>query len=83
MKTIHNTQETAVPPFSLLPTYISSTAAREQIAELCVIATRMIKDAFPCTPLQEGLLTLALQQPESYVAQWAYELQPDIDVDRF
>ena len=33
--------------------------------------------------LQEGLLALTLQRPGSYVAQWAYELRPNIDVDRF
>lgn len=83
MQAIHNMQETAVPPFSLLPANVSSTAARERIAELCGIATGMIEDAFPCTPLQEGFLALTLQRPGSYVAQWAYKLQPDIDLDRF
>ena len=83
MRTVHNTQETVVPPFSLLPANVSSTAAREQIAALCGVATRMIEDAFPCTPLQEGLLALTLQRPGSHVAQWAYELRPDIDLDSF
>jgi amino acid adenylation domain-containing protein len=83
VKPIHNTREIVVPPFSLLPSNVSSTAAREQIAALCGIATTMIEDAFPCTPLQEGLLALTLQRPGSYIAQLAYELRPDIDLDRF
>jgi hypothetical protein len=83
MKTINNTQETVVPPFSLLPVNVNTTQACEQLAGLCGIDSRMIEDAFLCTPLQEGLLALTLQRPGSYVAQWTYDLKPDVDFDRF
>lgn len=42
-----------------------------------------IEDAYPCTALQEGLMSLTAKQPGSYVAKYVYKLGDDIDVQRF
>lgn len=40
-------------------------------------------DAFPCTPLQEGLMALSVKQPGSHIAKHFYKLAEGIDEQRF
>jgi hypothetical protein len=42
-----------------------------------------IQDAYPCSPLQEGLIALSTKSPGAYVAQNVYQLPSDINLDRF
>ncbi|KUL81561.1 hypothetical protein ZTR_09189, partial [Talaromyces verruculosus] len=42
-----------------------------------------IEDAYPCTPLQEGLLALSAKRPGDYVLRSTLQLGEDINVDRF
>lgn len=42
-----------------------------------------IEDAYPCSPLQEGLMGLAIRQPGSYITHRSQPLPPDINVNRF
>ncbi len=39
----------------------------------------MIEDIYPCTPLQEGLLSLSLKRPGDYIMQRTLELSTDIN----
>lgn len=73
----------AVLPFSLLPDKLDISEVRAQIAQLCDVSAAQIEDAFPCTPLQEGLLALTLRRSGDYVAQNIFQLQPAIDIARF
>lgn len=41
-----------------------------------------IRDAYPCTPLQEGLMSLTSKSPGSYIGQNVLELAPDISVKK-
>lgn len=43
----------------------------------------MLDNAFPVTPLQEGLLASSIKQPRSYIAKWVYRLASGVDVNRF
>ncbi|EED20235.1 hypothetical protein TSTA_034720 [Talaromyces stipitatus ATCC 10500] len=43
------------------------------------VQSSQIEDAFPCTPLQEGLLALSAHLPGYYVAQYKLQLRPDVD----
>jgi amino acid adenylation domain-containing protein/non-ribosomal peptide synthase protein (TIGR01720 family) len=41
-----------------------------------------ILDAYPCTPLQEGLMSLTSMSPGSYIGQNILELSPEISVEK-
>jgi len=51
----------------------------QKIAVSCGVQSSQIEDAFPCTPLQEGLLALSAHLPGYYVAQYKLQLRPDVD----
>jgi amino acid adenylation domain-containing protein len=44
---------------------------------------QMIEDIYPCTSLQEGLLSLSVRQPGSYIGKFIYRLSPNADIPRF
>jgi amino acid adenylation domain-containing protein len=67
-----------IPPFSLLPE-ADSSVLREQVAQICHVDPEAVIDAYPCTPLQEGLLALSSVQTGDYVLQSVLELTPWTD----
>lgn len=72
-----------VAPWSLIPVHLrelTATTARE-ICELS--ASDEIEDMYPATVLQEGLMSLAVKKPGSYIARMAYELPSEVDEERF
>ncbi|KAL9593659.1 MAG: hypothetical protein Q9219_007450 [cf. Caloplaca sp. 3 TL-2023] len=42
-----------------------------------------VQDAYPCTPLQEGLMALSMKQPGKYMPQIICKMPADLDVGRF
>lgn len=55
-----------------------------QLREHCSLSDgESIEDAYPCTPLQEGLLALGIKHPGSYIGKFVYRLSDAIDIDRF
>ncbi|KAG5996168.1 Glycopeptide NRPS [Claviceps spartinae] len=70
-------------PFSLLHTRKSVKELRQKIASKINILPSQVEDAFPCTPLQEGLLALTAKRPGDYVARFVYPLQPSVDTEHF
>lgn len=76
----------AMKPFSLLS--LRSDSAEEQtrleeIAGMCNTTANEVEDAYPCTPLQEGLLSLTAKDSRDYVLQRVLSLSSGIDVGRF
>ncbi|KAJ4168486.1 Nonribosomal peptide synthetase 30 [Fusarium falciforme] len=78
---------TAAEPFFLLAQ--NSTDTREMLvhglaAQLGTTASR-IQDAYPCTPLQEGLVSLASKRTGDYIMQQVLRLSPDMlnNIDTF
>ena len=71
------------PPFTLVKWPGNTQDLLEGIAAQCVVAKTAIQDAYPCTPLQEGLLALSVKQPGAYLAQNAFQVPCTIDVNRF
>ncbi|OHF00444.1 non-ribosomal peptide synthetase [Colletotrichum orchidophilum] len=53
-----------------------------EISSECVIDTEDVEDAFPCTPLQEGLMALSSSTSNSYLVQYVLDLAVDIDIAR-
>ncbi|KAH5402212.1 hypothetical protein HBI32_167770 [Parastagonospora nodorum] len=69
----------AIPPFSLLDadTTVASIEAKGKIS------ADNIEDAYPCTPLQEGLMALSLLNPGSYVLRRVLYLPASLDLPKF
>lgn len=68
-----------IPPFSLLEPSLC-----ELVREKYSLQDQLeLEDAYPCTALQEGLMSLAIKQPGSYVAKFSFLLPRHVDILRF
>ncbi|KAK4498511.1 hypothetical protein PRZ48_011169 [Zasmidium cellare] len=73
-----------VRPFSLLPSAVDVASVRREAAALCPgLVSGQIKDAYPVTPLQAGLMALTSKRPGDYIAHFQYQLHQDVDEHRF
>lgn len=88
-KTCSETREVPAPnqvalePFSLLPSGIDVGALLDEITDNCAVTYDLISDVYPCSAVQEGLLTLSVKQHGAYVAQPVFRLAGGADLDRF
>ncbi|KAJ5107519.1 hypothetical protein N7456_004194 [Penicillium angulare] len=73
----------ALDPFSLLPSGVDLEGLLDEVIEGCVIHKDSIADVYPCSAVQEGLLTLSVKQHGAYVAQPAFRLADGVDLGRF
>ncbi|KAL6863367.1 NRPS [Amphichorda felina] len=55
----------------------------ERLALQCGASADNIEDAYPCTPLQEGLLSITSRQEGAYIGRWAFRLDESINAGRF
>lgn len=78
-------QSATIAPFSLLQVAEDSKeAVLARIAEQCGTEKSAIRDAYPLTPLQEGLIALSLRSTGAYLAQNVFRFsQGRVDVERF
>ena len=72
-------------PFSLAPVEDRDglTSLVQDAARRCKVEHDKIEDIYPCTPLQEGMITLSLQAHNAYMAQRVFQLPEDMDIERF
>ncbi|KAL0929811.1 non-ribosomal peptide synthetase protein [Colletotrichum truncatum] len=71
-----------IAPFSLLD--MDETECRNSIAADYGIDSDRIQDAYPCTPLQEGLLSLTSKSlGATYILRSVLELDHDVSIERF
>lgn len=54
-----------------------------EISELLGEPVSSITDAYPCTPLQEGLMSLSISQTGTYIAQKTSELPAAMDMNQY
>lgn len=71
-----------IAPFTLLADEDRTDLIRQELADICHVDASVIQDAYPCTPLQEGLLSLGLKREGDYVLQIVTEISTDISIDR-
>ncbi|XPS92645.1 hypothetical protein M3J09_002030 [Ascochyta lentis] len=71
------------PPFSLLPEGRADEILDQATKQCDLFENQAIQDAYPCTPLQEGLMALAVTQPGSYLTTWVYKLSRNVDITKF
>lgn len=72
-----------VTPFSLLPASVDREQLLDEVAEQCDVRRASIVDLYPCSPVQEGLLTLSVKQNGAYIAQPIFRLSERVDLDKF
>ncbi len=73
-------QGSELEPFALINGDIGTTVW--DISELYHLNPVLIQDAYPCTPLQEGIMSLSLKRPQSYVRQGVCEIGPGVSLER-
>lgn len=69
-------------PFSLLSPEADIYKLRLRVARDCDIEATDIEDMYPCTPLQEGLLSATSRRQDQYVYRSTLRLHDNVDVDR-
>jgi amino acid adenylation domain-containing protein/thioester reductase-like protein len=72
-----------IPPFSLLGDAFNKTLVIEDIIARYKLGPATIEDAYPCTPLQEGLLSLSLKYPGEYTIQRTLEIHSSVVTSDF
>lgn len=72
---------TDLKPFSLVQGNVNDLLGL--VSAQCQVAPEQIQDMYPCSPLQEGLVTLASTQAGAYVAVYTSSLPDDTDMRQF
>lgn len=72
----------APEPWTLLSTAPINDILDEAASE-CKISKSLIHDIYPCSPLQEALITLATKERGAYVAHQIFQLSVDIEMSKF
>ncbi|GKZ28109.1 nonribosomal peptide synthetase 1, partial [Aspergillus brasiliensis] len=67
----------------MLPDSIPHEDILEEVSGQCGVSTERIADIYPCSPVQEGLLTLSIKQPGAYVARPVFQLAEGADLEKF
>jgi len=75
-------------PFELWNGFLSATAEEQEtrlagVADQCNVPPSHVEDVYPTSPLQEGLMAMTTQSPETYVAQHTYRIDSKIDLKQF
>ncbi|KAF9890441.1 hypothetical protein FE257_005846 [Aspergillus nanangensis] len=79
----HTPNAIQVGAFQLVPGPLTIPALVEEISAEHGIPVSAIEDAYPSTPLQEGMMALTMLSPGAYVLRRVIQLGPSIDIDRF
>ncbi|KAG6038307.1 putative NRPS-like protein biosynthetic cluster [Claviceps citrina] len=72
------TETRPLAPFSMLGR--KGENLRQDLASLCGLDAAQVKDAYPCTPLQGGLISLTAKRHGDYTMRAVLELAEHVDV---
>ncbi|KAI9368786.1 hypothetical protein BJX61DRAFT_546202 [Aspergillus egyptiacus] len=70
-------------PFRLLPLGTNLEELLDEVSDICKVPKDSICDIYPCSSLQEGLITASIQQPGAYVASPVFRLSEEVDLGAF
>ncbi|KAJ5933312.1 hypothetical protein N7454_005641 [Penicillium verhagenii] len=70
-------------PFSLISSWKNYEYLFQETIQQCGLVADQIEDIYPCTPMQEGLFSLTIHQPEAYVWRIVLELSEGLNVVQF
>ncbi|OQE09562.1 hypothetical protein PENVUL_c006G05047 [Penicillium vulpinum] len=71
-----------ITPFSLVDSSSDIQRMREEAARLCNIESAQVEDIYPCTALQQGMLSITARSETTNVARTLFELPSHIDLSR-
>ncbi|KAJ6089555.1 hypothetical protein N7467_004771 [Penicillium canescens] len=80
---VDHQQHTHLSPFALLPSLEIKAAIISGVVASGELSHDQIEDIYPCTPMQDGLMALALKAPGKYIGTWIYDLSENLDLERF
>jgi amino acid adenylation domain-containing protein len=83
---VHKVEEespTRVEKYELLADIDELQDVLIEAATQCSVSRENIEDAYPCTPLQDGMIMLSLKSPGTYMAQTAWLLPESIDIPKY
>ncbi|KAI9367781.1 non-ribosomal peptide synthetase [Aspergillus egyptiacus] len=72
-----------IPPYALLEHHWNKALPSREIVAQYQLDPEAVEDAYPCTPLQEGLLSLSLKEPGTYMVQRVLALRSTTDTRDF
>ncbi|POR38258.1 Nonribosomal peptide synthetase [Tolypocladium paradoxum] len=72
--------EGEIPPFALLGDGVDVASFLRNISAHYHLDPSKIRDAYPCTPLQEGLISLTSKRQGGYITQEVLKLSPNVAV---
>ncbi len=70
-------------PFGLLSHVEALDQHLDEMVAQCGVEKEDLVDAYPCSALQEGLITLSIKQPGAYVAHNVFRLPEAVDIAQF
>lgn len=75
-----NDDYTDVAPFDLLTTPNQPSDLKTDFAKLCSVDPSIIEDGYPCTPLQEGLMSLTERTTDGYIMHARLNVSPTTNI---
>lgn len=76
-------EQTELKQFGLLTDVETLDQLLDEIVAQCRVEKDDLADAYPCSALQEGLITLSIKQPGAYVAHNIFRLPEAVDIAQF
>lgn len=80
---LDESDRSVLKPFGLLSNVDALDQLLDEIVAQCCVEKEQLADAYPCSALQEGLITLSIKQPGAYVANNIFRLPEAVDLDAF
>ena len=77
-----SSSDTLVEPFALLRKDQPVSAFISIVATQCQVNPENILDLYPCTALQEGLMTISVERKGAYLRQSTFVIPDAVDIDR-
>jgi amino acid adenylation domain-containing protein/non-ribosomal peptide synthase protein (TIGR01720 family) len=74
-----STAEEEIAAFSLLGADADVARFRKEVAASCGADADLVEDVYPCSPLQEGLMSLTSKRSGDYIMQSVLELSSGVD----
>ncbi|RDL35031.1 uncharacterized protein BP5553_06962 [Venustampulla echinocandica] len=73
-----------IPPFEMLrETSNLSFDTLGDAAQICKVDKDSLEDIYPCTSLQEGLISLSQIESRAYIGQHVFEIPEEFNISRF
>ncbi|KAI1824256.1 hypothetical protein F4861DRAFT_269335 [Xylaria intraflava] len=72
-----------IQPLSLLRSDMVRDQVKADAMDICCVDEDQIEDIYPCTPLQEGLISLSAKASGMYVASFRYIIPRETDLARY